>query len=122
MYSNSLDFDLVSNDYYEKDLKYQDKIDQINRANLLEKKFEINQINGDLEFVFPTVNHYGISGTIEFFRPSDDDLDKNINFNLDSGNVFLYKNRDIKSGLWIIKVPWVHNDSSYFYQEEIMIR
>ena len=71
--------DLVSKDYYAQELKFQDKIDQSNRANALIEPLNWMVSNGKIEINFPKeFKNQKITGTINLFRPSDASLDKKI--------------------------------------------
>ncbi len=70
------DVSLVSDNYYEKSLSYQDEIDKQNRTNSLDDQVKIN-FNGEvinILFPFDYLNE-NISGEIYFYRPSNSKLD-----------------------------------------------
>ncbi|MGZ4076494.1 MAG: FixH family protein, partial [Bacteroidia bacterium] len=64
--------DLVSEDYYEKELVFQNKIDETNNANALNEKIKHFITDENMELKFPSVfKDKKVSGEILFFRPSD---------------------------------------------------
>jgi hypothetical protein len=70
------DVSLVSDNYYEKSLVYQDEIDNQNRTKSLDEQVKIN-FNGEvINILFPsTYLDKNISGEIYFYRPSNSKLD-----------------------------------------------
>ena len=66
--------DLVTDDYYQKELKYQEQIDKNSRTKLLDDQLTLIQNKKTLEIQYP--RDYGkISGEINFYRPSDSGKD-----------------------------------------------
>ena len=64
--------DLVSDDYYERELKFQNKIDQVKNADALEEKIIHRITDQNIDVIFPqTFKGKNVTGEIVFFRPSD---------------------------------------------------
>jgi hypothetical protein len=90
--------ELVSKDYYAQELKYQDKIDAINNTNALassiDHKIEASTIVLNIN---PELNSSGLSGSINFFRPSDSSKDVKIKMN------FVNDQQQIGLGTWYLQ-------------------
>jgi hypothetical protein len=114
--------DLVDEDYYDKELAYQDHIDKLDRTNRLKKQPEITY-NEDLIVVkFPDeFEYYEINGKINYFRPSDKDLDFTEHFEPDSSNIYARDSYGMAKGWWRIKLDWEAGDSTYYNEQEIFI-
>ncbi len=81
------DVSLVSDNYYENSLQYQDEIDKQNRTLALNEEMMIN-FNGELISISSPQNYLNkkISGEIDFYRPSDPKLDFKLPLQLVEGN------------------------------------
>jgi hypothetical protein len=114
------DINLVSEDYYQKEIAYQTNIDQMNNTNQLSKelKFDYKSDNQTVTLDFPKES-IGSTGEINFYRPSDAKMDFAVK--LDIANV---ENQSIPvssldRGLWVVKVSW-NKDGKGYYKEEKM--
>ncbi|MBL0356996.1 MAG: FixH family protein [Chitinophagaceae bacterium] len=74
--SSSQKIDLVTEDYYAKELKYQDRIDAINRSNALSAPVKYEVVNQQMIISFPKeFAEKKISVTVVLYCPSDDRKD-----------------------------------------------
>ena len=117
-------FHLVEKDYYQKEIKYQDRIEQIKRTASLNKGVRINQDQSSrvLEIKFDE-QHIGnnIEGDILFFRPSNANLDYTIPIEADDSGIQIVNLKERKAGLWRVKLEWVVGDSGYYYEDIIVL-
>ena len=118
----SQDVSLVSDNYYEKSLSYQDEIDKQNRTNLLDDQVKIN-FNGDvINILFPPEYlNKNISGEIYFYRPSNSLLDFKLPLDLnDEGNQLISVKR-IAKGFWRIKLNWMMDGNTFYNERAITV-
>lgn len=108
------DVALVSDDYYLQEVKYQDRIDEINNAASLDYQIEIRQATGFIEAVFP--NGGAITGQIHFYRPDNEHLDRKFDF---EGNALVSKS-DLAAGRYKMKISWTDSGRD-FYTEKIIL-
>lgn len=114
--------DLVTEDYYAKEIQYQDQIDRMTRANDLSEQLAINYSGSSLVFSFPKIfTPAQIKGNIHFYRPSDAREDKQFPINLLESHDLKMNSGDFSKGLWKIKVDWSVNDIEYFNEKILMI-
>jgi hypothetical protein len=119
---NYVDYDLVEEEYYAAEIKYQTQIEKIKRAKNLDEPLNIKINNETIEFTFPSIfNSTSILGNIFFYKPSDDLLDKNVPIKLDDKNYMAFSTKDLASGLWKIKVDWEVEGVTYFNEEFLMV-
>jgi nitrogen fixation protein FixH len=113
-------FDLVSKDYYEQELKYQDRIDKTDRTHALSEQMTWQVNPDDLLLKFPDqFKGKTINGTIYFFRPSDETMDKKINIAVDT-SLFFRVNRDqLKKGFYKMQIDWNVNNREYYNESVI---
>lgn len=73
--------ELVTDNYYEKELKYQEQIDKINNTNSLKDELKLEQDAKSIRLLFPGLYTNGIlKGEIYFYKPSDSGKDFMIPF------------------------------------------
>lgn len=116
-----VDYDLVVEEYYDAEIKYQVQIDKIKRTNNLPEQLQIKFVGNSIEFKFPLLfEPQSISGIINYYKPSNDLLDKFQEIKLNKENKMFLKTKELSTGLWKIKVDWTANDVQY-YNEKIMM-
>lgn len=115
------DVDLVSSDYYEKGIKYQEQIDMENRSQRLKDNVKM-EWSGDLfEISFPDEFHdQTLSGEIFFYRPSDSKKDFRLPLNLTDLKQYIPV-QGLEKGLWRVKLNWNLNNKDYYYSETSFI-
>jgi hypothetical protein len=114
--------DLVTSDYYAKELKYQDRIEQSKRTGNLSASVVCKMVNNELEITFPN-DFLGkvIGGDVLLYCPSDSKKDIAQPFNLKDSNVYKMTIPAIYKGLHEIQINWVVDGKSYYYEEKIFI-
>jgi hypothetical protein len=112
--------DLVTKDYYDNELKYQEQINKVDRTALLDERIVINQSSKELDIKFP-INYRKVYGEIIFYRPSDERRDFSISINADSTGSQSVNIGSLLPGLWRVKVQWNMNNLQYYYEKNIMI-
>jgi len=115
------DVSLVSDNYYEKSLSYQDEIDKQSRTNSLNEQVKIN-FNGEIITISIPSDYISkdISGEIFFYRPSNPKLDFVLLLQLVEGNQNIPVER-LEKGFWRIKLNWTMDGNGYFNERAITI-
>ncbi len=115
--------DLVTKDYYEEELKYEEQINRQKRthalANGLEWEFARAANTVILKFP-PELLDQSITGTIMFFRPSDATQDNVIPIALSEEGHQLVNVAQLSAGMWRMKIFWNVGEQEY-YNEDILI-
>jgi len=119
--SSSQKMDLVTSDYYAKELKYQDKIDEISRTNALSEpvKYEIG-FNKLLVFFPKDFAGKKISGTAEIYFPADEKKDSRLNFNMQD-SILSISIPTINRGLHELHLSWKVEGINYYYEKKIIL-
>ena len=116
------DVQLVTDNYYEKDLKYQNQIDKLNRTAALEEKVEIKFDGLNVELIFPSSFEADkISGEVYFYRPSDRKKDFKIPLTLDKEAKQIIPVTRIEKGFWRIKLNWSSDGIEYYNERAITV-
>ena len=115
------DVSLVSDNYYEKSLSYQDEIDKQSRTKSLDEQVKIN-FNGELVNISlpSTYLNKDISGEIFFYRPSNPKLDFALPLQLVEGIQIIPVER-LEKGFWRIKLNWTMDGNGYYNERAINI-
>ncbi len=116
-------FDLVSDDYYDKELKYQSQIQRINNsADLAESPIvSFDQSGKIIEIKYPANTKNGITGIIELYKPDNAKADRKFNLQFDSGNVQRISTNGFPVGAWDVKITWKSDSKEYYQQNRIYI-
>jgi hypothetical protein len=115
------DVSLVSNNYYEKSLSYQDEIDKQSRTKSLDEQVTIN-FNGELVNISLPSDYISkdISGQIFFYRPSNPKLDFVLLLQLVDGKQIVPVER-LEKGFWRIKLNWIMDGNGYYNERAINV-
>lgn len=114
---STYDNELVTEDYYQKELLVQGNIEKQQSANQLENKVVFQKTAEGIIVKFPSdFDYHKIKGNVSLYRPSNQKLDFEIPISLSSSNL-LIPNSNLVGGLWDISVDWTYNDSSYLNKE-----
>ena len=111
------DFFLVSKQYYVDELKYQERIDDLERAK--NSSVLISQVADQQSVSFTIDSDKHISGEIHFYRPDNANLDHKVKFT--ESNIKIEKT-DLAPGRYLAKISWLDSDHSYYQEEEIIVR
>ena len=115
--------DLVSKDYYEQELQFQNKINLMDRTKLLSEQLSWQVQNDELVLDFPDqFKGQQTSGKVFFFRPSDAVLDKNFELQTDTLNTKRMSIKKMKSGLYKIQINWEVENIQYYNEGFIQIK
>lgn len=118
--NDKYDHDLVTDDYYEEELKHQNEIDKLNNAKKLDQNIRWKKTDDGLEIRFPdTFEPENITGKVFLYRPSNKSLDSETTISL-SDNIMLIPNKRLLDGRWNLIVDWQYNGTSYLYKKEIV--
>ncbi len=116
------DVDLVTSNYYGKELKYQKQIDKINNTNEMGKQVGIALLNNHLQLTFPdSVFDKKAAGTIYFYRPSGSNKDFSVPMAVSDNNTQVINTSALEKGLWRIKVEWGMEGKDYYSEKSLII-
>jgi hypothetical protein len=111
--------DLVTPDYYAKELKYQSNIDKSNNHNELNSSLKCTIQNDNIVIDFPDEHKAeNIFGEVLVYKPSDAKSDKLINIEATKGQMSIPVSAFTK-GMYKVKVDWQVNGKSYFSEQVI---
>ena len=113
-------YDLVSEEYYKDELKYQTAIDNMQNVKDLGIEIAIETIEEGIQLTFPeNFKTENINGNVSLYRPSNQSLDFEIPFQLSEHTSLLIPDNKLVDGRWDIKIRWKQHDKEYLYIKEI---
>lgn len=113
--------DLVSKNYYEDELAYQEVIDAKNNAAELTEKPVYSQFSEGIKITFPTSEiPDGKKVDFELFRTDDSNLDVKKEILLDRTNSIFIPEKVISKGSYTLKIKWVKNKKTYQIDYDVL--
>lgn len=114
--------DLVSEDYYEQELHFQNKINKMYHSNQLQEPLTWNVMQGKLILKFPQqFKNQNIVGAINFYRPSDVQMDTSFTFHTDSILTQNIITQNLKKGIYNIQINWNTNNVDFYNEGTIVV-
>jgi len=115
------DISLVSKDYYEEELAYQDQIGRIKNASLLAKRPSIKVINKEtLQVDFDQFNEIEM-GELQLFRPSNAAMDQKFHFKGSDKPTQLFSTEPLDKGMYRARMVWTMKGKEFYIEEVIFI-
>jgi hypothetical protein len=113
--------DLVSDNYYEDELVYQEVIDAKNNANLLTEKPIYQELASGIKILFPpTIAADKKEVKFELYRTDDSNLDVKKDLVLDGNNSLLIPKQVISTGSYTLKIKWNQSKKPYQVDYDVL--
>lgn len=113
---------MVSQNYYEQELKFQDQIDSSFRAQKSGASIKLETSARRLLVSVPALQlKEKFSGAIEFYRPSSPDLDCKMPFAPHADGTQAFDVSRLASGLWHVRVLWISDCKEYLLEQKITL-
>lgn len=111
------DFDLVADDYYEQEIAYQGRIDQLTNAQTDQQNVQVLAGAEAVKLSFPSaVNDV----KVHFFRPSDDTKDILLEKAKVDSDITVSR-KEFIAGKYLVKVEWQANGKTYFQEDDLFV-
>ena len=112
------DIHLVTENYYEKEIKYQEQIEREKSAAQLNREVLLFDAASKVILLDLPI---GAKGELQLFRPSDARLDQLLQLEImDAGKTSISLNQ-LKPGYWRVKLTWVEDGVEYYEESKITI-
>ena len=119
--SSSQKMDLVTTDYYAKELKYQDDINAIEKANTLSEDVRYEIKDNRVVLHFPKdFSGKQITGNAVLYCPSDENKDIKQDFSLKDVPLVMQLTTHSK-GQFELHISWQADGVSYYFEQKIFI-
>jgi nitrogen fixation protein FixH len=111
--------DLVTEDYYVKELAFQKEIDAEKEANALPNHLQIEKAEEGLQIRFPEdMDPTKISGIVSLYRPSNKHLDFDLPVSLSNAHLLIPDKR-LLGGRWDISIHWSYEGKNYLVKKSM---
>ncbi|MGB6036573.1 MAG: FixH family protein [Cryomorphaceae bacterium] len=120
--STNYDNDLVTEDYYAKELAYQDKIDA--GQNLVQANFdvEVKMIDGKLKLVFDQLpSAKTVSGEVKFYKPDNQKMDETHPIIMEVNSSEMEISSKGKHGRYKVQVTFELEGKSFYKEQELVL-
>lgn len=122
IYFMNQDVDLITEDYYKDEIKYQERIDKISRTKELSEDISFIFDGRNLKLKYPgAFSPVNIKGNVLFYRPSDLKEDVMLDVKPDTAGLQAIDVSGLKKGMWKVQVDWMVNNTSYYSESIINI-
>ncbi len=113
------DYDLVTDEYYRKELEYQKEIDAEENAREVASDFVFVKTAEGLRVDVPeSLQQQNINGTMSLYRPSNKHLDFDLPVSLSNTHLLIPDNR-LLDGRWDISIRWEYDGKTYLVKERL---
>lgn len=114
--------DLVADDYYERELKYQDRINSLQNTAGVKDCLRLVQEGDALVLrVAADAAAPDLKGVITFYNPSDKQKDFSVPLVLDSLHTQRIASSKFPKGLWKMQVSWKAHGTEYFSEQPVVL-
>lgn len=119
--STNQKIDLVTDNYYAEELRFQDKINKTKRAKALADplKWEVNE-KGILIHYPKSFSEKNLTGKVNLYCPSDDSKDLSFEVN-STDNIQLVPSSKIPEGRYHLQIDWKNGEETYWNEDLIVI-
>lgn len=120
--SSSEKVDLVTKNYYQQELKYEQKIDEAERAQALSSpiKYEVNK--NEISIYFPEeMKGRKITAETLLYYAADESKDSVYNLQTNSGRLTLVLLEAYK-GMYELKMDWNVDTTKYYSEHKVLIK
>lgn len=112
------DIHLVAENYYEKEIKYQDQIDREKAGEGLDREVLVfDEQRKSMVLDLPV----GAKGNLQLFRPSDAKLDQDLVLNITEPGKTTIPLDKLKSGYWRIQLTWTEGGVEFYQEKKISL-
>ncbi len=111
---------LVAEDYYAKEISYQEQIDKKHNTSSLGEAVHIEALPGRLVIDFPKAMHgQAITGELYLMRPSDERSDLRLPITADGNGRFTVDTGDQLKGAYTVQLEWQAGGTAYLTEDNI---
>jgi len=114
------DYDLVTEEYYQKEMVFQKEMDDQENSNSLESQISGTKTVEGWMLIFPkNIDYSKVTGKVILYRPSNKKLDFEIPLKLSDSSLLIPDER-LLPGRWNTIVRWKYEGEDYLYKNEIV--
>lgn len=117
------DHHLVTEDYYEEELSYGNRMEELENINNLGDDFSFTERSADFKIQLPkNWDKKSLKkGVIKFYKPDNQSLDKAFKLNLDQLNSQIISKESFKDGKWKVILHFTKDGKGYHFEESFFL-
>lgn len=121
--STHVTYELVENDYYKKELRYQQVIDGANSANSLKTAIGFSQSTEGVRLQLPAEMQGGapVTGNIWFYCAYNSHKDRKFDLKTNESGSQLFPLHTIEAGRYTVKVSWSESGKNYYTEKDLTV-
>jgi hypothetical protein len=114
-------FELVSKDYYNEELRYQDKIDGMNNANKI-GEVKIKEDGKQVSIQLPKeVQGLALTGKALFYCPTDSQKDRDIPVQVNDEGLMLVDKAKLARAHYLVKLNYQVGNDKYYTEQYLTV-
>lgn len=115
--------DLVTPNYYEREVKFQAELDSLNRSQAFAKRSVVtfDPTQESIVITLPEAGVAGATGSVHLYRPSDARLDRELPLALNAEGKQFLDAKLLRDGLWKVRVKWRVADQDYLVDQPVVV-
>ncbi len=111
--------DLVTQEYYKRELAYQKEIDASKSAMEMDAKLKLEKSEEGITIFFPEkFDPKKITGIVSLYRPSNKHLDLDFPLSLSKTHLLIPDN-SLVDGRWDITIKWQYEGNNFLFKERL---
>lgn len=113
--------DLVTEDYYEQELKYQDRINEAASVHALSDTLKYAVLNDELLITLPPeMNNTSVNADVLLYHPADKTADQHKQITSMDGSLRMPMVKNTK-GWQVVKLSWTARGTKFYAEHKLMI-
>ncbi len=115
--------DLVADDYYEQEIRYQARMNQLRRTEPFRDEIVAvhDSARRQLELSFPAHLAGDATGTVQLYRPNQSTADRSFAFAATPEGRQTLPATDLAPGLWKVRLHWTYGGEEYYAERPIVV-
>lgn len=116
--------ELVKDNYYEEEIRFQQQMDRVNRTKPLkaETKLSYDPQAGSIFLQLPPEHATeNPTGTIRLYRPSNAALDQDLPLQVNHSGAQTINAAALQGGLWKVRVQWKVKGLEYYLDQSVVV-
>jgi hypothetical protein len=120
--SMNTNFELVDKEYYKNELRYQEVIDGVNRANALSDVVKLSRSGEQISLQLPAeMKGQQVSGSVHFYCAYDAARDRKFTLDPNAEAMQVMDERLLLPGHYTAKIAWTASGKDYYTEKQISI-
>ncbi|MES2849672.1 MAG: FixH family protein [Bacteroidota bacterium] len=119
--SSTQKIDLVTQDYYTKELKYQERIDAVKRTEALSSKVKYEVKNGKVVITLPAAfDLKAVNGNVLLYYAADNSKDVTKDFTTNNRTITIELPITAK-GPYQLQISWISEGHAFYFEENLFL-